>query len=597
MSQRYRHRRTFSPGTAFPSPLEPGEIAVNTANRQIAVGDAAAGVLGVPLPLLGVRIFDARASYATNDYVVQGGSFYRAKSAINPGAFNASQWDVMSTDAALKAYADAGDAAVSAAFAAADTTITTNYQSADTVLTTSVNGKVAKAGDTMTGPLVLPADPTTALQSATKQYVDNKIAAIPTPSSLTVSDTPPVGVPDGALWWESDSGLLYVRYNDGNTIQWVIAAPQPDINAFALANTVVRYDTAQSLTTPQQQQARQNIYAAPFDAMAYSGLQINGAMEVSQENGTNVVGVINASKYVVDGWQLASAGVQTVNALQNTNAPTGFFNSLGCAVAGANASPGAGDYSILAQSIEGYRVRRLAFGTANAQPVTISFWVNAVRPGNYSGTLVNGATNRSYAFVFTINATNTWEYKTITIPGDTTGTWAKDNTAGLRIYIGLLVGSTFQTAANAWTAGNYFGATGTVNGAAATTDAFYITGLTVLPGNEAPSAARSPFVMRPYDQELVTCQRYYEPLTFPTTGLAQLVPGGLNGANYYSQWYFHAKKRATPTIALAPGAAWAVGTPTAYPGIDNVIFYVSANSAFVLTGTAGANGLIADARL
>ena len=228
----------------------------------------------MPLPLLGVRIFDARASYATNDYVVQGGSFYRAKSAINPGAFNASQWDVMSTDAAVKAYADAGDAAVSAAFAAADTTITTNYQAADTALN---NAKVAKAGDTMTGPLVLPvAAPTSDPQAANKKYVDDKIASIPTPSSLTVSDTPPVGVPDGALWWESDSGLLYVRYNDGNTTQWVIAAPQPDINAFALANTVVRYDTAQSLTAAQQQQARQNIYAAPFDAMAYSGLQING---------------------------------------------------------------------------------------------------------------------------------------------------------------------------------------------------------------------------------------------------------------------------------------------------------------------------------
>ena len=583
MSQRYRHRRTFSPGTAFPSPLEPGEIAVNTANRQIAVGDAAAGTLGVPLPLLGVRIFDARASYATNDYVVQGGSFYRAKSAINPGAFNASQWDVMSTDAAVKAYADAGDATVSAAFAAADA-----------ALTTSVNGKVAKAGDTMTGPLVLPADPTINLQAATKQYVDANAGGV------TVSDTPPASPKAGQLWWESDGGLLYVFFVDasGPPGQWVIAAPQPDINAFMTSAQAVRYDTAQSLTAVQQQQARQNTYAAPFDAMAYGGLQINGGMEVSQELGST--GTQTNGKYICDGWKLSMSGSMVLGAAQGftANLFPGLSYFLGVNVLTAEASIAPADFAAITQPIEGWRIARLQWGTPAAQPITIGFWSMHHRPGLYSVVARGPSPNRTYVATYTQAAADAKQYNTITIPGDTTGTWPNDNSVGLAITFALSAGTGWTApAANTWYSVNYVGAPGQVNAVATTSDVFIVSGVTVHPGNEAPSAARSPFVMRPYDQELVTCQRYYEPLTFPTTGLAQLVPGGLNGANYYSQWYFHAKKRATPTIALAPGAAWAVGTPTAYPGIDNVIFYVSANSAFVLTGTAGANGLIADARL
>jgi hypothetical protein len=203
MTSRYRHRRTPNPGTAFPSPIEPGEIAVNTANRQLAVGDATSGSIGIPLALIGVRIFDSRAQYAASDFVVQGGQLYRSKSAINPGPFTAAAWDVISTDVTLKTYIDAADSALA-------------------------TGKVSKAGDTMTGLLTLSADPTANLHAATKQYVD----AGDTGSALLVSDTPPGSAKDGALWWESDSGLLYVYYFDGNTRQWVIAAPQPDLSTF-----------------------------------------------------------------------------------------------------------------------------------------------------------------------------------------------------------------------------------------------------------------------------------------------------------------------------------------------------------------------------
>jgi len=192
MTSQYRHRRTSNPATAFPNPLEPGEISVNTANRQIAVGDAQAGVLGVPLQLLALRIFDTRAIYTANDMVYQAGVVYRAKGAAGPGAFTPAQWDMLVG--------------------------TTDPQ------------YVAKAGDTMTGMLTLPATtPTLGNHATHKTYVDTKVAS---KSTLLVSQTPPAGANDGDLWLESDTGLIFVRYNDGNSTAWIIAFPQPDMAAF-----------------------------------------------------------------------------------------------------------------------------------------------------------------------------------------------------------------------------------------------------------------------------------------------------------------------------------------------------------------------------
>lgn len=179
MTSRYRHRRTNAPGTAFPSAIEPGEIVVNTANRQLVVGDADAGSPGVPLPMLPVRYFDARAQYGTGDYVVQAGVLYRAKASVSPGTFNPSQWDVYSGDAALKAYADAGDASVTTAYKAADIVVTNNYQNADAAVTgvqaadaalqTNINAKADKSY----------VDSQDALK-ANKTYVDLQDAALQT---------------------------------------------------------------------------------------------------------------------------------------------------------------------------------------------------------------------------------------------------------------------------------------------------------------------------------------------------------------------------------------------------------------------------------
>jgi hypothetical protein len=273
MTSQYRHRRTSVATTAFTNPLEPGEIAVNTANRQLAVGDANGGSIGAPLALLPVRYFDVRAQYAASDMVVQGGIIYRAKALVPPGAFVVAQWDAVAGDVNPIYLLKAGDTMTGALVLAADPTVplgaaTKQYSDA----------KLAKAGGTMTGALVLAADPATPLQAATKQYADTMLPlsggsitgtltvngnfsaganvtlahdpALPLEAAtkgyvdgliaaravIYVSDTPPAGAPANSLWWESDTGLLFVRYNDGDSTQWVLSTPQPDTSAF-LATT------------------------------------------------------------------------------------------------------------------------------------------------------------------------------------------------------------------------------------------------------------------------------------------------------------------------------------------------------------------------
>jgi hypothetical protein len=270
-----------------------------------------------------------------------------------------------------------------------------------------------------------------------------------------------------------------------------------------------------SWTAAQQQTARQAVYAAPFDAMAYNGMQVNGAMEVSQELGTaSTVGM--GGPYVVDGWRLVNNATPVVSASQVADAPPGLTNSVKIVVATGGAMASA-DQIMLANYIEGYRIARLAWGTANAQPLSIAFWSKIHRPGTYSGSIGNGPNNRFYSFNFTQNVADAWECKTVTIPGDTLGggVWTGGNTLGFKVAFVMAAGTAHTAPANAWVTGaGLNGASGTINGAAATTDTFQITGLIVLPGLELPSAAQSPFIMRPYDQELLTCQRYLQRRNF-----------------------------------------------------------------------------------
>ena len=333
--------------------------------------------------------------------------------------------------------------------------------------------------------------------------------------------------------------------------------------AFSAANSV-RTDMAQTLTAAQQVQGRSNLYAAPFDALAYNGLQINGSIEVSQQWGYNWT---IPSGYICDGWYLYPVGTMQVSGSVYQG---GGPNYLSIGVTVAEASLAAGDYSVVYQTIEGYRSERLSWGAANAQPITIGFWTAHHRTGLYSVAIRNGGSTPTYVTTYTQQAADIWQYNVVTIPGCTTGTWGSSNGAGIQLLFCMGAGATATAPSiNNWLAGNYFSAPGQVNAIAATSDVFRLYGVIVVPGVEAPSAARAPFIMRPYGQELLICQRYYfksyDPASRPgtnvgTAGNCLFISGASADPYMGGHILFPVSMRAVPTStyynnAGTPGAA------------------------------------------
>jgi len=195
--------------------------------------------------------------------------------------------------------------------------------------------------------------------------------------------------------------------------------------------------------------------------------------------------------------------------LNSVTPPTGFINSLGVEIAG-NAVVGASEIFTVIQRIEGLNCYDLAWGTANAATVTLSFWVRSNTTGTFGGALRNSAGDRSYPFSYTISTANTWEQKSITIAGDTTGTWLTTNGIGINLVFSLGAGATVSGTAGAWAAGSYWSATGANNLLTSTSNYLYVTGVQLEKGSTATA-----FDYRPYGTELSLCQRYYQTYTNP----------------------------------------------------------------------------------
>ena len=282
---------------------------------------------------------------------------------------------------------------------------------------------------------------------------------------------------------------------------------------------------------------------------------INGDMRIDQRNAGASVTPNNS--YTLDRWSGINSQTSKFTVQRNAAAvtpPVGFTNYLGATSSSAY-SVLTGDYFFLNQAIEGLNVADLAWGTASAATVTLSFWVRSSLTGTFGGALKNGGSNRSYPFTFTINSANTWEKETITIAGDTSGTWATDNTVGISVQFGLGVGATYSGTAGSWAAANYISATGATSVVGTNGATFYITGVQLEKGSTATS-----FDYRPY--ELSLCQRYYGKSyavetavgTATTTGLVGLsaaISGGSLGAGYV---FFKNSMRAAPTISYWDGA-------------------------------------------
>ena len=306
----------------------------------------------------------------------------------------------------------------------------------------------------------------------------------------------------------------------------------------------------------------------------YTGFKnriINGAMVIDQRNaGASVTA--NDNVFGVDRFQYAMTQSSKGTSQQSSTAPTGFNNSLLFTSSSAYAIA-AGDIFAIRQKIEGFNAADLGWGTASAATITVSFWVRSSLTGTFGGSILNGAGNRAYPYTYTINAANTFEYKTITIAGDTTGTWAgATNAASITLTFGLGVGSTYSATAGAWGGGSFiYSATGATSVVGTNGATFYITGVQLEKGSTATS-----FDYRPYGTELALCQRYYEATTNNST---MIFSGDVTTANdYYVYGNWVVPKRASPTFTSTISAQSGFSSSTTSPTVSISSWSVASTS-------------------
>jgi len=262
-------------------------------------------------------------------------------------------------------------------------------------------------------------------------------------------------------------------------------------------------------------QAMENI-AEKVDGILSTGaaarnLLYNGAMQVQQRvSGTTAVtGITGSDYYTADRWRTALATLGTWSQSVDTDVPTGsgFRKSLKMLCTTADASPAAGDLLLVHQILEGQDLQAIKKGTSSAQSLSLSFWVKSNISGTYVVELLDTDNNRTCSKSYVINATGTWEYKTVTFPADTTGAFTNDNNSSLEISWWLAAGSNFTSGTLQTTWGsltNANRAVGLVNLASATNNYWQITGTQLTIGTVA-----TPFQFKTYAQELAECQRYY----------------------------------------------------------------------------------------
>jgi hypothetical protein len=275
---------------------------------------------------------------------------------------------------------------------------------------------------------------------------------------------------------------------------------------------------------------------------------INGAMMIDQRNaGASVTS--NDGVFAVDRFRFSMTQSSKGTGQQSSVAPAGFINSL-LFTSTASTSLGSSDEFAIIQPIEGLNVSDLGWGTASAQTVTLSFWVRSSLTGTFGGSLQNSAANRSYPYSYTISSANTWEQKSVTIVGDTTGTWLTTNGMGIRLRFGLGVGSTGSGTAGSWSGSNFASATGATSVVGTNGATFYITGVQLEKGSTATS-----FDYRPYGTEFMLCQRYYEILMQSSSGDANRPSSTAATTSdiYFNILYKVNKRTTSPTVSFTAG--------------------------------------------
>jgi hypothetical protein len=324
-----------------------------------------------------------------------------------------------------------------------------------------------------------------------------------------------------------------------------------------------------------------NNQGSPF---GFKNRIINGAMVIDQRNAGASASIDGAAPYTLDRYLCQDNTDGSFSVQQSSTAPTGFNSSLLVTITGTDSSLTTTQFGRIVQRIEGYNIADLGWGTASAQTVTLSFWVRSSVTGTFSGVLNNSAGDRIYAFTYTINAANTFEYKTITIAGDTTGTWLTTNGTGIELNLSIGAGPSRTVAAGAWGTSLAYAATGQTNLFATASATFYITGVQLEKGTQATA-----FDYRDYGNELRLCQRYYWQSTSRANGYQFYEASGaiVSASTARINFYLPTAMRTQPSVAVNPvyntGSSWQINLT----GIDN---YALSQAPAILTNDGAASG-------
>jgi hypothetical protein len=354
----------------------------------------------------------------------------------------------------------------------------------------------------------------------------------------------------------------------------------------------VTIDGTNGITTPMYSGAISANAVTPVNS--FKNRIINGNMSVDQRNaGASVTPADGA--YTLDRWVYLADQASKCTIQQNAGSvtpPAGFSNYLGVTSTAATTITTSQQFSII-QRVEGFNMLGLNWGSANAQTVTLSFWVRSSLTGTFGGVLRNDAGDYNYPFSYTISSANTWEQKSVTITGATTGTWTINNGRCLQIAFSLGAGATLSGTAGAWTSSNFWSVTGATQVLATNGATFYITGVQLEVGSTATS-----FDYRPYGTEFALCQRYYY-LHASGNGAPVGNAANFSASSFYGILQFPVQMRIGPTISVTTGTDYYIHyRNSSSDGVNSLSQQGSSPTAFTffnntqVSGTGGNGGWV-----
>ena len=351
-------------------------------------------------------------------------------------------------------------------------------------------------------------------------YYSATTTNVPTAGNLVAGELA-INTADGKLFYKDSSGVVQT-----------------------IATKATTAGTYSSITTSNLTIGTTQLGAG--DASLMKNRIINGAMVIDQRNaGASVTNTLGDT-YVVDRFLISGTVVSKFTGQQNAGSvtpPVGFKNYLGCTSSAAT-SLGATDYYIVRQTIEGFNIADLGWGTANAKTVTMSFWAYSSLTGTFGGSLFNSAANRNYAFSYSIPVANTWTQISVTIAGDTSGTWLSTNGVGVYINWSLGTGSTYSGTAGSWGSSVLFSATGATSVVGTSGATFYITGVQLEVGSSATG-----FEYVNYQTSLANCQRYFVKIGGNFLYDCIFIGFYTDATSFFVSYPLPVTMRTTPTVA------------------------------------------------